>query len=137
MLGNDIGTYILIDNIAPVGKNILVNSVTYSKFLIGNIKTEGGVRLVVNKNKMIKLTQCDPNPASDKINLTVETNISDIISLDLYNLFGDKVLNVFSGQLNEGQTEYKIVLNNITTGSYYILLKHSDGTLSRMVQVIK
>ena len=62
-----------------------------------------------------------PNPFNDKIRFSFTPKVTGRASLDLYNLLGEKVKTVFTGQVQKGQTqiiEYNVPFSQRTTLIY-------------------
>jgi hypothetical protein len=62
-----------------------------------------------------------PNPFNDKIRFSFTSKVTGRASLDLYNLLGEKVKTVFTGQVQKGQTqiiEYNVPFSQRTTLIY-------------------
>ena len=75
------------------------------------------------------LDQNYPNPFNPTTTISIGLPISSSISLDIYNLIGEKVLTVYHGELEAGNYEYSIIASELPSGIYVYILNAvgSDG----------
>lgn len=95
-------------------------------FFIGNVK--GGLYLYrnntvnsINKGEYEKkdyvLFNAFPNPFNPYTNLVVDLNESEFVTIDVYNILGEKLDNIFSGYLSFGKHHF--IWNGINNNSNY------------------
>jgi len=61
-----------------------------------------------------------PNPASDFINVSFQLTQPKNVSVELFNLYGQKIKTLFTGKSFSGKNEMKFSLKNISHGIYFI-----------------
>lgn len=78
-----------------------------------------------------------PNPA--RTISTIELNLSENTSakIELYNILGEKVIDVFQGNLSSGAHTFSLNVKELATGYYLIKATLPDNTLTKKLQVIK
>ena len=79
--------------------------------------------------------QVYPNPASNFLKVNIPKSNSVIREIDLYNNFGVKVKTIFAPKI-EGNT-YTILLDNIATGTYFIVLTSDEDKLTKRVLIMR
>jgi photosystem II stability/assembly factor-like uncharacterized protein len=78
-----------------------------------------------------------PNPirSNAKVNFYLKTNAN--VSLDVFDLNGKFLKNLFNKQFNEGLQTEEITLTNLNSGSYLLLLKINDYSITKKINMIK
>ncbi|TAL69507.1 MAG: hypothetical protein EPN82_06645 [Bacteroidetes bacterium] len=87
-----------------------------------------GRRFIQNNNISFSIS---PNPASDIIDVSIESDGNTIIEINLFDYLGNKTANLFSGEVTKGISPVKLNLANIGTGSYYL---HISSAASQLIQ---
>ncbi len=64
-----------------------------------------------------------PNPSGDKVFIPLELTASLDIEISIFNLKGQKVRLIHQGQLPAGQSLLEIAVNNMSKGTYYIVVE--------------
>jgi hypothetical protein len=81
---------------------------------------------VVNLGKSLPLNfvlaQNYPNPFNPSTTLSFGLPVSSNVSLDVYNLIGEKVTSVYQGELEAGNYEYSFDASNLPSGIYVYIL---------------
>jgi len=104
---------------------------------VGNFDTVVGVEDNLKNNDVIKM-EVMPNPVSDFAKVSVYTETKDANAvISLYDLLGNKVLEIYNGNLNYGMNFFDINLSKINSGAYYCTIKTKTTTISKMMNVIK
>ena len=88
--------------------------------------------LAVPKNKMegFNITLF-PNPAKEKVSLNYSLQQSADVSVDIYNIIGNKVLSVFKEKQPSGRNSLVInISNNISNGIYFLKLNAGESSES-------
>jgi hypothetical protein len=86
---------------------------------VDNVTVNAGALATSETNLQKKSFKIFPNPTSDYINISSEKRISEVSISDL------------SGkQIKSLKNEEKISVQNLTSGTYIIQIKNSDGTVS-------
>ncbi|MGE5458227.1 MAG: S8 family serine peptidase [Methanococcaceae archaeon] len=80
------------------------------------------------------LNQNYPNPFNPSTNVTISVPKESDIRLELYNILGVKISEVFQGHLPKGQYSYKVDGSNLASGFYFI--KMSAGTFNKAIKIV-
>jgi len=89
----------------------------------------GGMIVSVDdsQNKTIpnefSLSQNYPNPFNPSTTVEFELSERSIVNLELYNLLGEKVMNVYQGESEAGLNKYEIINSNLSSGIYLLRMK--------------
>jgi uncharacterized protein (DUF1501 family) len=100
-----------------------VNQIMYKNFNILPIFRQSSIK---NNSTEIKNIRIYPNPASFKTNLTFFSKTGGI-NIELYDLKGIKVANIFNSYLQSGEHNIEINLNSISNGLYLIKIEDENG----------
>lgn len=76
-----------------------------------------------------------PNPARAMTCIPIEADVSSYGQLEMYDLFGKKVVTIHEGIVKSGLTNYFIDANNFSSGVYFLIL-NKDGVSIRKKLVI-
>lgn len=77
-----------------------------------------------------------PNPFSDHLQFTVTIDRRTTARLDLYNSLGQHIQNFHSGRIDQGDYQYALdaqQASNLAAGTYYIVLRTSEGFITNPV----
>ena len=74
-----------------------------------------------------------PNPVSDVLNISLDTDFGKEVSLSIYNSMGQIVEN--KSFYNENLISINI--ESLTSGTYYLILNSDAGTIKKNVQVVR
>jgi len=69
-----------------------------------------------------ELAQNYPNPFNPSTTISFGLPVNSSVSLDVYNLIGEKVTSVYQGELNAGNHEYNFDASNLPSGIYVYIL---------------
>jgi len=85
----------------------------------------------------IKVGQNFPNPFNPSTIIPFQINKNDIVTLDVYNILGQKVKNLVNSELSVG--EYEVVFDGteIASGLYYYILKTNDLSMTKKCLLMK
>ena len=78
-----------------------------------------------------------PNPFNPKINFDINMSSLEYIEIDIYDIRGQKIDNIFSGNLNKGQYSFNWDGANNTTGLYFIKATTQNNSLIQKITLIK
>ena len=84
-----------------------------------------------------KLNQNYPNPFNPVTTISFELANSGDIQLELYDLSGRLVMNIFNGHVEAGYNTYKLNGQNLASGIYYYTLKSENFTQTKKLALIK
>jgi serine protease AprX len=75
-----------------------------------------------------------PNPFSQTTQLTYQLKTNDIISITIYNIYGQEVQSISKGEAKSaGYYSYIIDRKNLAEGVYFIQLATQDTTIIQKV----
>ncbi|MFH1050515.1 MAG: T9SS type A sorting domain-containing protein [bacterium] len=78
-----------------------------------------------------------PNPTFDKINIEYSLNSSENVTLELYDILGNKIETFDYGFVGSGRHYEQIDMKNKPIGMYYLILKTSDKVLNEKFGVMR
>ncbi|MEI6091462.1 MAG: T9SS type A sorting domain-containing protein [bacterium] len=78
-----------------------------------------------------------PNPASDHIEITMSINKYDFYTIDIYDVLGNKMNNVFTGYQSAGLKAIVYNTEKLNTGTYFCVITSSNGNLTKSFNVVK
>lgn len=113
------------------GEAVNVNFVN-GEFTLINLS--GTRRFLQNSNISFTIS---PNPASDNIDVVVETETNANIIIDIYDYLGNRIKNLYSGETLKGSSKLKLNLAGISPGSYYFQIKSGDTRLVQPVMIVR
>jgi len=89
-----------------------------------------------------ELLQNYPNPFNPATTISIGLPVKSDVTLDIYNIVGERVLSLYNGELAAGNYNYTVDASNLTSGIYIYVLNAvgEDGknsTLSRKMTLLK
>jgi hypothetical protein len=78
---------------------------------------------------------CQPNPANSQAKVTFTLNDAVPYNLSLYDLLGNKVLNISSGLQSAGEHSLNINLSSVSSGVYFLNMTGGGVSVSQKVVV--
>jgi len=108
----------------------------------GNYHFTDVVNLGESNPANFELAQNYPNPFNPSTTISIGLPVRSDISLDVYNIVGEKVLTLYNGMLEAGNYNYTMDASSLTSGIYIYVLNSvgEDGknsTLSRKMTLLK
>lgn len=112
---------------------------TPSQVLDDSLNTSLAIDLIgclvkVEKLNIEELINIYPNPVSDALYIEVDDEYSDEMSLQVYDIFG-REMNI--RQENEVFGPVKLILNDVSSGIYFVKINIGDQSVSKKITVIK
>ncbi|MCK5138112.1 MAG: T9SS type A sorting domain-containing protein [Bacteroidales bacterium] len=95
-----------------------------------------GIEDRTDNSSGITLNQCYPNPASGYTNITFSIPGESSVSLRVYNIFGQEVLNVLDKQYPAGEFETRVDLRNLSSGTYFYQLRVDGFSQTRKMTLL-
>jgi len=89
---------------------------------------------IVNK---VDISGIYPNPANEKANIDFTLTASGNITIDIYNVFGQLVANVYDSFINDGFNSININTKDLPTGAYFITLRTANESVTKQLNVIR
>lgn len=90
---------------------------------------------IINNNFVIY--QNYPNPFNSTSIIEFELPHSEIVNLELYNLLGEKVKEIYSGSLNPGKHRMEIHGGDLSTGIYFYIIRTTKNYSSKKCLLLK
>ncbi len=88
-------------------------------------------------NSLLSILPLDPNPASSTIRLSYNAKVEQNVSIAIFDIMGNKVLDVFSGILSTGANEMNIDVSKLPNGAYLLQVINKEGNLGKFFNVSK
>tara|TARA_B100000073_G_C23295624_1_gene396415 strand:- start:43 stop:534 length:492 start_codon:yes stop_codon:yes gene_type:complete len=88
-------------------------------------------------NPDFKLSPPYPNPFNPIVNFNVNNIETQEIDINIYDINGNKIDNIFNGTLTNGLYNFEWDASNFSTGIYFINCKNNNSTLVEKVYLIK
>jgi hypothetical protein len=95
------------------------------------------VEKIVNIPADYELYQNYPNPFNPSTNIKFSIPKSDFVTLNVYNLLGQKVATLVENELTAGTYNVKFDANNLNSGIYFYELRTSSYSVSRKMLLVK
>jgi len=84
-----------------------------------------------------KIAKAYPNPFNPEINFDIEMMNRKYINIDIYNIQGNQIDNIFNGFLNKGNHSFNWDASNYATGLYIIKLAQGNNILTQKIMLMK
>ncbi|MBM2815803.1 MAG: hypothetical protein HW421_2565 [Ignavibacteria bacterium] len=97
---------------------------------------EAGYEDVPRQEKCIDLN-VSPNPASHQITIEMISNYSSFAQLNLYDILGRKIYDLFHGNISPGKHEitFDLIQNPINQGVYFLQYSRDDCILTKRIYI--
>ena len=83
------------------------------------------------------MSEAYPNPFNPEINFDIKMLNREYININIYNVKGYKLDNIFSGYLEQGEHSFNWNATNYSTGIYIIKSETKNNTLNQKISLIK
>jgi len=98
---------------------------------------EGGARLI-NPSGKAGITDIKPNPAANEITIAVSLIESGQTSLAIYNIEGEKVSEIYAGEVSTfGTYEFTSDISSLSNGSYYVIFQTPTVKDSKSIMIVR
>lgn len=77
---------------------------------------------------------CYPNPFNNSTRIYIELNSFDRISIDVYNVLGEKISTIYNGELSAGIHSFRFNANNYSSGVYFV--QASNEKHAKLIKII-
>jgi len=98
------------------------------------IKNPDGIDENINRNNNVNL-EVYPNPAVVQTTIRLKLQNERNIDVDIFNIHGQKVVNVFNGIKRAGEYQFKVNINGLTPGFYLVRVRSGLKVTSRKLVV--
>jgi len=83
------------------------------------------------------LHQNYPNPFNPETTLSFELNEESVVKVELFNMLGEKVRDIFSGELTTGTHKFSINGTGISSGNYFVNFIINDKLYVQKISLLK
>lgn len=98
---------------------------------------EGGISATKEERKAFPNIAVFPNPVSDEATLTIESNGSGLMSIELYDIQGRSVKKIYQGRSLPGRQEYVIEAGDLNPGMYICRVSTDQTSVSSIIVLAK
>ena len=91
----------------------------------------------IKEQSIFSNTRVYPNPASDQINFSFDLDNSSEVSIDVYDMIGQKVAEKNLGSLPTGGHDYTMGTESMENGIYIIIVNSGDSAFANKVRVVR
>ncbi|HOP50867.1 MAG TPA: phosphodiester glycosidase family protein [Ignavibacteriales bacterium] len=130
MLDENLGLQMVDEQ--PKGEPNVVNAI-----LIYNIPQATGINNLGDKiSKNFVVEQNYPNPFNPTTTIKINIPEDGYLKVDIYNILGSKVMNIYDNFVNSGYKSLSVKMNNLPTGTYYykVEYKTNGGLINSQVK---
>ena len=118
-----------------LGENILFRFVNINGYgnstFIDNINVAG--LLGISKNELIGAISLYPNPANNKVNITINDNAYDSVLIQVVNSLGQRLQSIESN--SQSTNNFSLDVSNVATGLYFINIDVDGVKISKKLLV--
>lgn len=131
---NSVKNYKFIDDSSPAGKLFYrLKQVDFD----GKYEYSNEVEVQVDRPLKLVLFQNRPNPFNPKTEIKFELPNKSNVELDIYNMLGEKILNLARGFMNAGEHEVSFNACSLSSGVYLYKLTTENNTLVKKMVFLK
>lgn len=89
----------------------------------------------IEENEVISLISVYPNPNSGQFTLTFTSKMNETIQIDLFDVTGKRIGNLFKGQVISGKNQIQVNLmdQEIANGVYQLNIQTSKGSVNKKI----
>ena len=91
-------------------------------------------RYITASNEIFALKEPEPNPASNSVKIGFSAAFQSAMSLDIFDAYGNRVLNALSQDIKAGSYDIELNLNDFTSGVYFV--RYICGSYSKTVRML-
>lgn len=85
----------------------------------------------------ITMSEARPNPAADVAIIDYTLSADMDLTIELFDVSGKSIMTLVNGKMSAGAKELKIDVKNLASGSYNVVLRAGDITLTKNLNVVK
>lgn len=86
-------------------------------------------------NSLLSIFPLDPNPATSTLRLSYNSKSEQYVNIAIYDLMGNKVMEVFNGVLSNGINEMIIDVTKLPNGAYLLQAINKEGRLGKFFNI--
>ena len=138
MIESDDGTSVRLIVINPEEGRMVSSNMPFDVVSIIATNTHGYIE--VEKDVLpseFAITNAYPNPFNPEIKISYYLPNESDVSVDIYNINGQLVQNIFSAFNQLGTAEVVWNANEHSSGVYFVAVKSAQGTLTQKITLVK
>ena len=105
--------------------------------LDGQYQYSDEVQVNVGNNVVFNLDNPIPNPANNNVSIKYSLDKESDVTINLYDMSGKLLKTLVSGSMPAGEQELNFNVNELTSGTYNIILSTDNNKAVRQIQVVK
>jgi hypothetical protein len=78
-----------------------------------------------------------PNPFNPQTNIVIAINYKSTVKLNLFNSIGEKVTTLYSGLLDEGEYNFSLIGQTLSSGTYIIVMQTDREILKHKIVLLR
>ncbi|MDP1802416.1 MAG: T9SS type A sorting domain-containing protein [Bacteroidota bacterium] len=99
-----------------------------------NTALAANVTTLKENSSSLSLIEVYPNPTNNAATLTLNLAKETKVKIEVENILGQKVMDVYAGNLNAGENSVKINTAELANGNYFV--SYSDNETSKKIKLI-
>jgi hypothetical protein len=104
----------------------------------GTFEYNGTVRIRHEHNQpTAEYLSSYPNPFNPQTNVVIAINYKTFVNLDVYNSIGEKVTTLYTGLLDEGEYNFSLNGQTLSSGIYFIMLQTERELLKHKIVLLR
>jgi hypothetical protein len=92
--------------------------------------TTGTSTGIAEANNDFLLMQCQPNPVSDLLQVSIHNKNNEVLLLEICDIKGQKVYSAYP-ETKAGKIEHSVNLNTLESGIYFLYVRSATGSVMR------
>ncbi|MES2765105.1 MAG: choice-of-anchor D domain-containing protein [Bacteroidota bacterium] len=136
LLGANASTNIVFSKITPLGNNALIFTQKNGEFILDD-SCSAGKRVGSISGQFLLMVNGKMPVSDDKAEITFETNTDEMLALELYNSFGQRVRTIFKGTAKAGRYINEVSLKDLSDGVYHIVMQNSTNNATAKLVIVR
>ncbi|MCX6155014.1 MAG: SBBP repeat-containing protein [Candidatus Kapabacteria bacterium] len=135
--GNTECSELKLDSLSFLNPDIEISIINNSVICITNLCKAGGITRLFYSSPVNLYFQVSPNPAEESLKINFSSIVNGEGNIFLRDMIGNKLITIFTGQLEQGIYEINHDLWNIPNGQFLLIYQTPDTQIVRLIQIIK
>ena len=99
--------------------------------------TYTNLNIEFNDTKLISIESIYPNPSNQNTNVIIASSTNENTIINIYNIKGQIIKNIFSGHLNQGNHIFDLNTSSLSSGIYIIRINTSSHSDTHTLHIFK
>lgn len=134
--GNDTISPLSLSYTVPQGSGRVLIKEESASFKLKGVCLQNGVLRLFLPGEM-SLEQNTPNPANDKTSISFTVLEMGETTIELFDIYGNKVRTLISENLSRGNHTVEIEVNDLPQGTYYYSMKSPSNILRKTMLIVR